>query len=489
MDKNLTYQQARRIRGTGVGKIFADQLEQNATVGQAFKRTISLKMQSKVKGIQEKFDPLNIARFMTFGSSWAPALLGKLTGRSHDDTRYFSGRLKPIVIKKNNKITETPKDGDQLVEGQNVRIKGINDQLFKIYKLLKKSAESDKKRREIEHNFDEEKQNENDRRHKELLKVLAAITGGDSATIIQSEKPKTMFEEVTDFMNKLGWLKNVASMAGLFGELMPLMLGAFPMLAMWKVSDWAEKADINNPNGNPFAETAKAGLEFSNWVDEKTGRSEKLKSEQQARNEERMTKGDSWEKKNAGSDAEQLKSLAPVIQNYEKMYTEAKGADKKQVEVALNSIYDQRDALIKKIGGVDAPGERITPKKTANPTTKPEKTSAVTTPAQTNNNSLSGVQSGASTQQISQTTNVTPTTPKLESVPTAPASSQKLNAVISENVDVSLPKQKSDENVTINNVRTSARKKTTEIDSLSEISVRNDEPTLMDMIVKQVRLM
>ena len=93
---------------------------------------------------------MNIAKFMTFGSSWAPALLGHLTGRSHEDTRYFSGRLKPIVVKKGKKTLEVPKEGEQLVEGKNVRVGAMNKELVRIYKLLKKSQDAEKKRREEE---------------------------------------------------------------------------------------------------------------------------------------------------------------------------------------------------------------------------------------------------------------------------------------------------------------------------------------------------
>ena len=69
MDKELNYQQARRIRKTGFTSILADQLLYEPTIGAAIKRAISLKTQSKIKGITEKFDPLNIARALTFGRS------------------------------------------------------------------------------------------------------------------------------------------------------------------------------------------------------------------------------------------------------------------------------------------------------------------------------------------------------------------------------------------------------------------------------------
>ncbi len=96
MATNLDYQRARRIRNTGFADLLSDQLAGDATIGGALKKTISLRTQAKIKGIKEKFDPLNIAKFLTGGSSLGPALLGKLTGRSEKDIQYFSGRMRPI---------------------------------------------------------------------------------------------------------------------------------------------------------------------------------------------------------------------------------------------------------------------------------------------------------------------------------------------------------------------------------------------------------
>ena len=180
MDENLSYQQARRIRKTTFSNLLSDQLLESPTISSAVKRTLSLKLQSKVKGIKEKFDPLNIAKTLTMGSSLGPALLGRLTGRSKKDIEYFSGRLRPISVRSGSKITAVPKEGEELVEGRNINIsgnKGINEQLLKIYKLLKKSQDSDKRRKELDRNFDEERSSEAEKRHQQLLKKLDMLMG------------------------------------------------------------------------------------------------------------------------------------------------------------------------------------------------------------------------------------------------------------------------------------------------------------------------
>ena len=500
MVDKVNYQQARRIRKAGFSSIFADQMLYQPTVLGAAKRAASLKLQSKMKGITEKFDPLNIARMMTFGSKFGPSILGKMTGRSKEDIEYFTGRLKPIAVKSGQKVTPVPKDGEQLVEGKNIRItgnNGMNAQLLKIYKLLKNSKDSDKKRRELQQDFAEEKALEADRRHKELLKKLEKLTKAigvptegqaptQTAQLAQSSDPTSMVEEllsnpIVQFLTS--FLTVDAMVTGL--------LATGPMAALWAATQQAESADINNPGANVFANVGAGGLAFANYIDEKTGRSKELKQEQMTRNDERMRKGDSWEKKSAGTDAEQLKMLAPVIQNYEKMYKDAKGPDKKQVEVALNSIYDQRDALIKKIGGVDAPGERITGAKptaskaetggksaapTASPATATPASPAASTPAAA---APKTTEVGATPTPVA-ATSATPTT--------STGNEGKLVVAMAENADAQLPKKKAEDSVTVNNMVSQSKKQSRIPDKLSELAVRNDEPTLLRMIMASTRL-
>ena len=106
---SITYQQAKRIRKTGLMDLFADQLMYEKKIGTAIKKTISLKTRAKVKGITQYFDPLNIAKVLTFGSSLGPALLGHLMKRDPKDIQYFTGRLKPIRVRDTaSKISKVP---------------------------------------------------------------------------------------------------------------------------------------------------------------------------------------------------------------------------------------------------------------------------------------------------------------------------------------------------------------------------------------------
>ena len=65
---SINYQQARRIRNTGLMDLFADQLLYSKSITGAIGKTISLKSRARIKRITEAFDPLNIAKTLTFGS-------------------------------------------------------------------------------------------------------------------------------------------------------------------------------------------------------------------------------------------------------------------------------------------------------------------------------------------------------------------------------------------------------------------------------------
>ena len=126
-DNKLNYQQARSVRKAKFSDILLDQLAQSdRSVLGAVGKTISMKGQARIKGIKEKFDPLNIVRFMTMGSRFGPALFGKMTGRNQKDIDYFTGRTKSVVGTRNtaDRLKKVGGDGDS---------EGINQQLAKIF--------------------------------------------------------------------------------------------------------------------------------------------------------------------------------------------------------------------------------------------------------------------------------------------------------------------------------------------------------------------
>ena len=197
MVNKLNYQQARRVRKSKFSTLFLDQLAQQDSVTSAIGKTISIKTQARMKGIKESFDPLNMVRFLTFGSKLGPALFGKLTGRKQKDIDYFTGRSKSVVGGMNT--------ADKLKgHGQGGDSAGINEQLSKIYSFLKTSREDDIKLKEKSKNFEEELSLEKEKRHKELIatldKLVKSISGGKPTA---EKEDSSLFGDIFDKIKSL----------------------------------------------------------------------------------------------------------------------------------------------------------------------------------------------------------------------------------------------------------------------------------------------
>jgi hypothetical protein len=182
MDNKLNYQQARTVRKQSLKDVIADELIRGKGLGSAITGAIGLKTQARMKGFKEKFDPLNIVKFLTFGSRLGPALYGKLFGRSQKDVEYFTGRAKQIGRGNQKQIKDGGGEGDE-------NTGGIKTVLKQMLTFLQKSHEGDMTLREQENNLKESNKLDDEKRHKELLKALGVRTVGEpTATLV--EKPK-----------------------------------------------------------------------------------------------------------------------------------------------------------------------------------------------------------------------------------------------------------------------------------------------------------
>jgi hypothetical protein len=198
-DNKLNYQQARQVRKSRFSDMFLDQLAQkDMGVLGAVGKTISLRSQARIKGIKEKFDPLNIVKFMTMGSRFGPALFGKLTGRNQKDIDYFTGRTKSVVGTRNtaDKLKKVGGDGDS---------SGINEQLSKIFSFLKNSRDEDVRLKQTSENFDEEIAMEKEKRHKELVntlqKLMKQINSGTASAV--KEKGPSFLDGIMNMIREL----------------------------------------------------------------------------------------------------------------------------------------------------------------------------------------------------------------------------------------------------------------------------------------------
>ena len=225
----MDYAEAKKIRGKSFGTMLG---EHEGGLGESFKAAISQKTQAKMTGLKEKFDPMNIAKFVTGGSNWAPAMLGKLTGRKQSSIDYFSG------VKRRGKGTAEKLGAFGSGGGDFLGI------LQDIESLLHTTREEDKLKSEEENNFAEEKALEKERRHKELME---AITGKPYT----KEVPKTASKiDSEDFQNNLldffgigkDSIKMIKSLFGLLtGTFGVFLLSAGVLTALYWLVKFAAK--------------------------------------------------------------------------------------------------------------------------------------------------------------------------------------------------------------------------------------------------------
>lgn len=170
----MEYSKARSIRSQKLSSLIADKIAEGGSISGSIGKSISEKLKARATGIQEKFDPLNFARFITGGSKLAPAVLGRITGRSKSSIKYFT-QTGSSTAKKLGKLSK--ESGEYGVDSEK-----LAQNLNSIYNLLRTSRERDIKLREIERSFQEEKINEDERRHQEFLGALREFFGPTKKT-------------------------------------------------------------------------------------------------------------------------------------------------------------------------------------------------------------------------------------------------------------------------------------------------------------------
>jgi GH24 family phage-related lysozyme (muramidase) len=156
----MDYGRAQDIRKQGLISLLTDKLISGEGVGSSVGSALSERTQATFTGIKEKFDPLNIAKVLSFGSNFAPALLGRMTGRSTQDIAHFAGDNKKKKLKKIPGMrTESFKES-------------MNELLGLIYRSIVRADEDRKLYAELEKNKIEEENLEDDKRNQALIEAL-----------------------------------------------------------------------------------------------------------------------------------------------------------------------------------------------------------------------------------------------------------------------------------------------------------------------------
>jgi hypothetical protein len=428
----MTYQQAERLRGKSFGSLLG---EQEGGLGTSLRKTLSLKSKARMTGIKEKFDPLNIAKFLTGGSNLAPAMLGKLFGRSKEDIARFSGSKLKDVSGTATKIGS--------LEGENETL----SILLKIYEFMRKSNEDKIAQRQEENNFAEENKLEKDRRHKELI---AAITGKpvgvkekETAEKVQEDSSNSL---LTDILSMFGLkdlakatLKSIggiasAAVGGLGGFLLGGAAAAGIAYFMYKVlTDESSYEGKDSPLSRALKQAESAGG-LAGVKDE----------------EDRIKKLPEYDR-----------TMAELI-NYEKNYNEGEKLGEMQLAGFAKRGSESARAV------EDYKTKRDGKPPTATPGTQTPQTP---TPAAGETPTSSPAPSAPMGEP-----------PAVESSSTG----QALNVAQSQNLDLNLPQSKSDPSSVVNNTVTSSNKNAQP--KVSMPTVRNQEPTFANMILYSTKV-
>ncbi len=172
-----------------------DKITSGKGVGSALSGAISDKLRARATGVKEKFDPMNIAKFMTGGSRLGPAIVGRLTGRSQADINYFSGDKK-----RKNSYTQMPTSMSSPGEGLGG---SAVDVLNKMLTFMMNSRERDLKKKETAKQFIEEQKVEEQRRQDEFLKLLREYTSLGTTSLVKAEEGNNIMDMVKRMLDAL----------------------------------------------------------------------------------------------------------------------------------------------------------------------------------------------------------------------------------------------------------------------------------------------
>jgi len=177
----MDYRAAARYRATRLTDLISEQmLATDEGLIKSTGKALSAKTKAKFKGIQQTFDPLNIASALLGRSRLGTTIVGKMFGRSAEDISYFSGdrgkRAQPIrKFRYRNPLLTSVGSGDT---SPNKRNDSLANVFGKIYNLLKLEKVEDIQQKETEENFRKEREDEDERRHKELIKAIKMMKQG-----------------------------------------------------------------------------------------------------------------------------------------------------------------------------------------------------------------------------------------------------------------------------------------------------------------------
>lgn len=450
----MGYAEAKAIREKSLSNRIAGRLVGGESITSSIGKSISEGTKAKIKGLKEKINPMNIAKFMTGGSNLAAALTGRMMGASKEDMKYFAGKSGP------------GKDTASKIKPGIEQEEGVINLLSDILSLLEDSRLKREKDKPTEEDISE-KERKAENRHRELLKALG-VQPGEKPT---AEKVEEDDGFLSSLKNILGWFKSpvgiwllgLGSMAALFGALY-LGLQALNKITPNMKALSPQEAENILKNGSARDIEALGGREKLEDII-KNGKERALAIQNMPEGEEKR------KAELAMGGADKVKQIAEDKTEYKVPTNIDTGPDK---------VPPRPDTT----GGKNAGRAKMWDNKFGDKY-NPDGTKKSATPV--------------STEQPNQPKQPTEVEKKSAPVPAEPTpaaapektepASAKLNSVVKENLDANLPISNPDAaaSQTVNNTTINQTKQTTQ--AVTGIpSVRNQEPTFQDMLLYSTRV-
>jgi len=329
---SISYQRAHKIKKIGLVDLIMTHQQAGKGLRQSIRDSISDKTKANIKTFRAKFDSLNIAKAL--GGRLGVSILGKLTDRSHADISHFGGmrlNVSPKIFKKRH----LPNFGKQPTyttprSRYSTKSTGLLGPLNRIYEIIAENIESEKKRKELDADEAQQKEEQKEKWHKEILEALSgkfatttktktdspeANTGGIFGWLIDAfNKFKELLLPVTSFLEVLG--SKALRALTVFGSFLtnPFVLGILGtgalVLGLVKL---LELVNDKTPNAKALSPKEAANLlATGNDVDiDKAGGEEKLRqliSEGPRLAQETLDSGDVEKIKAAGGE-EKLRQI------------------------------------------------------------------------------------------------------------------------------------------------------------------------------------
>lgn len=190
-DRLEQYKKADEIRKSKFSESVINRLLEGKGLGSSLKETMGERTQAKFTGIKEFFDPLNMLHKALGGGSFANVMTAWAGNKNPDLVRRFIGNKKDTATKMDSSKTE-------------------NQNLGKIYDLLKTEFDRRKKLREIDKNFEKVRSENEKQRFEKLLEAIESM-----------HAPVISIQDVTQKKtSKLPWI-------------LSLLAGLIPFIKKW----------------------------------------------------------------------------------------------------------------------------------------------------------------------------------------------------------------------------------------------------------------